>query len=221
MFAREGYPFMMGALALAALAYVGALRMRSWPLWLLAFTLTVIALWVAWFFRNPERAGERGEQVVVSPADGRVVLITHIDEPTFVDGPTVRVSVFMNVFDVHVNRYPVNGRVEHVVHKAGKFLNAVTEASSVENEQASVGILSGSHRILVRQIAGLIARRIITDSAPGDAAVQGARMGLIRFGSRVDVFLPPQSRLRVAVGQRMKAGETVLADLPVAGGDLT
>ncbi|HEY0931524.1 MAG TPA: phosphatidylserine decarboxylase family protein [Gemmatimonas sp.] len=216
MFAREGYPFMLGALALAAIAYVGALRLRSWPLWVVAFLLTVIALWVAWFFRNPERTGERGDRVVVSPADGRVVLITNIDEPTFVGGPTTRVSIFMNVFDVHVNRYPVNGRVAYVVHKAGKFLNAVTEASSVENEQASVGIVSGPHRILVRQIAGLIARRIITDSANGDTATQGARMGLIRFGSRVDVFLPPSSTLRVQVGQRMKAGESIVADLPVA-----
>ncbi len=216
MFAREGYPFMIGAFALAALAFAGALRMRSWPLWVLAILLTVIGLWVAWFFRNPERSGERGEQVVVSPADGRIVLITQVDEPTFVGGPAIRVSVFMNVFDVHVNRYPVNGHIEHVRHVAGKFLNAVTEASSVENEQASVGIVSGPHRILVRQIAGLIARRIITDSVPGTMAAQGARMGLIRFGSRVDVFLPMETRLRVKIGDRMKAGASILADLPVA-----
>lgn len=214
MFAREGYPFIVGAAALAALTFAAALRLRSWPLWLAAFLLTVIALWVAWFFRNPERTGERGANVVVSPADGRIVLITSIDEPTFVKGPTTRVSIFMNVFDVHVNRYPVNGAVEHVVHKAGKFLNAVSEASSIENEQASVGIVSGPHRILVRQIAGLIARRIITDSKSGDTAVQGSRMGLIRFGSRVDVFLPPGSDLKVAVGQRSQAGVTVLAHLP-------
>lgn len=214
MFAREGYPFMLGALAAAALLFTLALRQRSWGLWLAAFVVLVLALWVAWFFRNPDRPGERGDGVAIAPADGRVVLITNIDEPTFVGGPTQRVSIFMNVFDVHVNRYPVNGRVEYVVHKAGKFLNAVTEASSVENEQASVGIVTARHRILVRQIAGLIARRIITDSAKGDAAVQGERMGLIRFGSRVDVFLPPDARLRVAVGQRTSAGQTIIADLP-------
>ena len=214
MFAREGYPFMLGALATAALLFTLALRQRSWGLWLAAFVVLVLALWVAWFFRNPDRPGERGDGVAIAPADGRVVLITNIDEPTFVGGPTQRVSIFMNVFDVHVNRYPVNGRVEYVVHKAGKFLNAVTEASSVENEQASVGIVTSRHRILVRQIAGLVARRIITDSAKGDAAVQGERMGLIRFGSRVDVFLPPDARLRVAVGQRTSAGQTIIADLP-------
>jgi phosphatidylserine decarboxylase len=216
MFAREGYPFMLGATALAAALFALALRQRSWTIWLAAFFALVIALWVAWFFRNPERTGERGDHVVVSPADGRVVLITNLEEPTFVGGATTRVSIFMNVFDVHVNRYPVNGTVQHVVRKAGKFLNAITEASSAENEQASVGIVSGPHRILVRQIAGLIARRIITDSKPGDTAVQGSRMGLIRFGSRVDVFLPPTSTLRVAVGQRTQAGHTIIADLPQA-----
>lgn len=216
MFAREGYPFILGAALLAAIAYMFALRLRSWPLWLLAFVLTVIALWVAWFFRDPVRTGDRGSEVVVSPADGRVVLITEVDEPTFVLGRALRVSIFMNVFDVHVNRYPVDGTVKFVERKAGKFLNAITEASSVENEQASVGIDTGRYRILVRQIAGLIARRIITDSMKGDVAVQGARMGLIRFGSRVDVFLPTDSTLRVTLGQRAQAGVTVLADLPVA-----
>ena len=216
MFAREGYPFIIGAAILAIIAYSLALRMRSWPLWLVAFILTILALWVAWFFRDPVRTGDRGSDVVVSPADGRVVLITEVDEPTFVRGRALRVSIFMNVFDVHVNRYPVDGTVRYVERKAGKFLNAVTEASSIENEQASVGIESGRHRILVRQIAGLIARRIITDSMDGDVAVQGSRMGLIRFGSRVDVFLPPESTLRVALGQRAQAGVTVIADLPAA-----
>jgi phosphatidylserine decarboxylase len=128
----------------------------------------------------------------------------------------VRVSIFMNVFDVHVNRYPVDGLVAFVERRPGKFLNAVTEASSVENEQNAVGIVSGAHRILMRQIAGLVARRIITDSAPGAVARQGERFGLIRFGSRVDLFLPPDARLRVQVGDRTKAGATVVADLPAA-----
>lgn len=216
MFAREGYPFIIGATALAVLTFALALRLRSWPLWLLAFIITIVALWMAWFFRDPVRTGERGPNVVVSPADGRIVLIREVDEPTYVQGKTRCVSVFMNVFDVHVNRYPLDGVVQHVVHTSGKFLNAMTDASSVENEQASVGLRSGAHRILVRQIAGLIARRIITDSAVGDTAMQGARMGLIRFGSRVDVFLPLSATLRVTVGQRAQAGVTVLADLPSA-----
>ena len=216
MFAREGLPFMAGAASLAAAAFVFAVRLRSWPLWLAALLLLLVALWVAWFFRNPNRPGPRGASTVISPADGRVVLITPVNESSYVHGPTVRVSIFMNVFDVHVNRYPVSGAVEHVERKAGQFLNAVTEASSDVNEQASVGIRSGTHRILVRQIAGLIARRIITDGAVGDAVAQGDRMGLIRFGSRVDVFLPPTAQLHVQIGQRMKAGQSVLATLPTA-----
>lgn len=216
MFAREGYPFFLGTAGLAVVLFVVALRARSWPLWLLAFVVAVLALWMAWFFRNPERGGERGSSVAVSPADGRVVLIREVDEPTFVGGTALRVSIFMNVFDVHVNRYPVDGTVQFVERKAGKFLNAVSEASSAENEQSSVGIVSGAHRVLVRQIAGLIARRIITDSRMGQTAAQGARMGLIRFGSRVDLFLPPAARLRVAIGQRAQAGVTVIADLPPA-----
>lgn len=216
MLAPEGLPF-LGASALVTAAVVATASRTGHPaLWVLAGVLVVITGWIAWFFRNPERTGERGDRLVIAPADGRVVLITPIDEPTFVGGPTVRVSIFMNVFDVHVNRYPVNGQVRHVVRVAGKFLNALTEASSAENEQASVGIVSGAHRILVRQIAGLIARRIITDAQIGDAARQGARMGLIRFGSRVDVFLPPSSTLRVAVGDRTQAGRTVVAELPDA-----
>ena len=216
MFAREGYPFILGAAALAAITFAMALRLRSWPLWLVAIVLTIIALWVAWFFRNPTRLGERGANVAIAPADGKIVLIANIDEPTFVKGPTVRVSIFMNVFDVHVNRYPVDGVVQYVQRKTGQFLNAVTEASSSDNEQVSVGIVAGQHRIMMRQIAGLIARRIITDSKSGDAAQQGARMGLIRFGSRVDLFLPPEAKLRVTLGQRTVAGETVIADLPVS-----
>ena len=216
MLAPEGLPFLFGAAALAASVLTLAARTDHPALWGLGGLLAVLTGWVAWFFRNPERTGDRGERLVIAPADGRVVLITPVEEPSFVGGPTVRVSIFMNVFDVHVNRYPVSGRVQHVVRKAGKFLNAVTEASSAENEQASVGIVSGPYRILVRQIAGLIARRIITDAVVGDEARQGARLGLIRFGSRVDVFLPPASTLRVAVGDRTQAGRSVLAELPPA-----
>jgi phosphatidylserine decarboxylase len=117
------------------------------------------------------------------------------------------------VFNVHVNRYPVSGIVRMVEHKPGKFLNAAAENSSIENEQASVGIESGSNNILVRQIAGLIARRIITDAKEGEHVRQGDRMGLIRFGSRVDVFLPTSARLRVKVGDTMFAGVTVVAEL--------
>jgi phosphatidylserine decarboxylase len=213
-FAREGWAFIVTATLIAAAAFGVALAKRSWPLWLVAFVLTIVALWVASFFRDPKRPGERGERIVIAPADGKVVMITDVDEPTFMRGRAKRVSIFMNVFNVHVNRYPVSGVIRYVERKSGRFMNAATEESSLENEQTSVGIESDGRRILVRQIAGLIARRIVTDGKDGEAVHQGERMGLIRFGSRVDVFVPPGSELRVKVGDITFAGVTVIADLP-------
>ena len=213
-FAREGFPFMAISALLAAVVFVLALSRRSFTMWLVALVLLVLALWVAYFFRDPERTGDRGDSLIVAPADGKVVMMTEVDEPTFIHGRAMRISIFMNVFSVHVNRYPVSGVVRHVHYAPGKFLNAVTEASSLSNEMRSVGIESGPHRVLVRQIAGLVARRIVTYSREGDRATQGERFGIIRFGSRVDVFIPTDSRLRVQLGQQTTAGTTVLAELP-------
>lgn len=212
-FAREGLIFIGIATLLTAGAFALAVARRSWGLWLAAFVLLLLALWVAYFFRDPERTGERGTSLVVSPADGKLIMITEVDEPSFVHGRAIRLSIFMNVFNVHVNRYPVDGVVRHVQYNKGKFINAAAEKSSLENEQMSVGIETGRHRILVRQIAGLIARRIVTYSKPGDLAKQGDRMGIIRFGSRVDVFIPTNSVLRAKLGDITTAGVTVLAEL--------
>ncbi|HEX5077045.1 MAG TPA: phosphatidylserine decarboxylase family protein [Gemmatimonadaceae bacterium] len=213
-FAREGLAFIIVAALIAAAGYAAALTRRSWPLWLLAFLLTLVALWVAYFFRDPERTGARGDRLVIAPADGKVVMITEVDEPTFVHGRATRISIFMNVFNVHVNRYPVSGTVRYVHRSPGKFLNAAAAESSLENEQTSVGLEASGQRILVRQIAGLIARRIHTYSREGERVEQGERMGIIRFGSRVDVFVPPASDVRVKVGETTVAGTTVLAELP-------
>jgi len=212
-FAREGLTFIAIAALIAVGAFAVALNRRSFPLWLLAIALVILAIWVAYFFRDPEREGERGPHLVIAPADGKVVLISDVDEPTFIGGRATRVSIFMNVFNVHVNRYPVSGVVRYVDYKQGKFVNAIGEQASLENEQRSVGIESDGQRILVRQIAGLIARRIVTYSQEGEQVQQGDRMGLIRFGSRVDVFVPAGSPLRVKVGDITVAGVTVLAEL--------
>jgi phosphatidylserine decarboxylase len=213
-FAREGLVFIGIAMALATATLVAAVSMRSWPLWLLAFVLMILALWVAYFFRDPERTGDRGGELVIAPADGRVVMITEVDEPAVLHGKALRISFFMNVFNVHVNRYPVSGTVRFVHYNPGKFLNAATDKSSLENEQMSVGIETGSRRVLVRQIAGLVARRIVTYSREGDEVEQGERMGIIRFGSRVDVFLPTSSTPSVRVGETTTAGSSVIARLP-------
>jgi phosphatidylserine decarboxylase len=212
-FAREGLAFIVVAALLAAGMFALAVVKRSWPIWLLALAVTIIALWVAYFFRDPERTGERGKHLVVAPADGKVVHVTELDEPTFLNGRALRISIFMNVFNVHVNRYPVSGTVRLVRRTAGRFLNAAGERASVENEQVSVGIESEGARVLVRQIAGLIARRIHTYSTEGQAVSQGDRMGIIRFGSRVDVFVPAHAAPRVKVGDLTIAGTTVLAEL--------
>ena len=212
-FAREGLLYIVIAALVAAGAYAFALNRRSWPLWLVAFLLTIIALWVAYFFRDPERTGDRGESVVIAPADGKVVLINEVDEPAFMGGRVTRISIFMNVFNVHVNRYPVSGIVRYVHYNEGKFLNAAEDKASLENEQSSVGIEAPHGRVMMRQIAGLIARRIITYSKVGDQANQGDRMGLIKFGSRVDVFLPPGAKILAKIGDNTVAGTTVIASL--------
>jgi phosphatidylserine decarboxylase len=213
-FAREGLLFIGIAAAIAAGAFGFAISRRSWGLWLAAFVLLLLALWVAYFFRDPERIGDRGPSLVVSPADGKLIMITEVDEPSFVKGRAIRLSIFMNVFNVHVNRYPVDGVVTYIHYNKGKFFNAAAEKSSLENEQMSVGIETGRHRVLVRQIAGLIARRIVTYSKLGESVKQGDRMGIIRFGSRVDVFLPVGSTIRAKLGDVTTAGVTILAVLP-------
>jgi phosphatidylserine decarboxylase len=213
-FAREGLLFIAIAAVIAAAGFGFAINRRSWGLWLLAFVLLLLALWVAYFFRDPERTGQRGPSLVVAPADGKLIMITEVDEPDFAKARVVRLSIFMNVFNVHVNRYPVDGVVRYVHYNKGKFLNAAAEKSSLENEQMSVGIDTGKYRILVRQIAGLIARRIVTYSKVGDTAKQGSRMGIIRFGSRVDVFLPAGTKLTAKLGDATVAGVTILGELP-------
>jgi phosphatidylserine decarboxylase len=213
-FAREGLLFIAIAAVIAAGAFGFAISRRSWGLWLAAFVLLLLALWVAYFFRDPERTGQRGPSLVVSPADGKLIMITEVDEPSFIRGRAIRLSIFMNVFNVHVNRYPVDGVVRYVHYNKGKFFNAAAEKSSLENEQMSVGIETGRHRVLVRQIAGLIARRIVTYSKVGETVKQGDRMGIIRFGSRVDVFIPVGSRVTAKLGDPTTAGVTILGELP-------
>ena len=213
-FAREGLLFIAIAGVVAAGAFGFAISRRSWGLWLAAFVLLLLALCVAYFFRDPERTGDRGPSLVVAPADGKLIMITEIDESSFIGGRAIRLSIFMNVFNVHVNRYPVDGIVKYINYNKGKFFNAAAEKSSLENEQMSVGVETGRYRVLVRQIAGLIARRIVTYSKLGERVRQGDRMGIIRFGSRVDVFLPLGSTVRAKLGDATTAGVTILAELP-------
>ncbi|HEX4602284.1 MAG TPA: phosphatidylserine decarboxylase family protein [Gemmatimonadales bacterium] len=210
--APEGWPFILPGWGLVAL---GAWAARGAPwLWVPDALLGAVAVWLIVFFRDPGRTGPRGSQYVLAPADGKIVEVTVVDEPLYLQGRATRISIFMSVFDVHVNRYPASGTVELVRYTAGKFLHAASDKASLDNEQATVGLRTERGPLLVRQIAGLIARRIVTDATPGSRVEQGTRMGMIRFGSRVDVFLPAMRgpALRVAVGGRVRAGASVLAE---------
>ncbi len=209
--APEGKPFVAASLAVL-LAAIGLALLLGGVWWLAAGVWLPVALWILWFFRDPERRGPRGEHLVIAPADGRVVAVVEETEPDFLSGPARRISVFMNVLSVHVNRFPVNGSVERRQYRPGKFLNASLDKASTDNEQMSLGIMSSRGRVLVRQIAGLVARRIVCDAAVGETARQGERFGLIRFGSRVDTFLPLEAVPRVAVGDHTRAGMTVIAE---------
>lgn len=211
--APEGWPFIAVGWGLAALGGWAALRWSGWW-WVLESVVLVLALWLLVFFRNPERTGPRGDRYVIAPADGKIVSAIETDEPAFLHARALRISIFMSVFDVHVNRYPVSGTVAYRHYNPGQFLHAAADKASLDNEQASVGLEGPHGAVLVRQIAGLIARRIVTDAKVGDAAMQGARLGMIRFGSRVDVYLPLTARPapRVQVGDRVAAGATVLAE---------
>lgn len=210
--APEGIPFVaVGVVVLATATGVAWWAGGGW--WMVVPSIwALIALWIPWFFRDPKRSGPRGEGLVIAPADGRVVAIAQVEEPTFLKSRARRVSVFMNFFDVHVNRHPVDGSVQYRDYRPGKFLNATRDKASIDNEQTSLGVQGPRRPVLVRQIAGLIARRIVTDAHVGDVVRQGERLGIIRFGSRVDTILPLDAKITVSVGERTRAGVTVIAE---------
>ena len=211
--APEGKWFIVGAWVIAAALVVAAYRSDSLLWWGVAVMWLVIAVWVIAFFRDPVRTGERGDRFILAPADGKVVSVLETDEPAFFSGRAARVSIFMNVFNCHVNRYPTDGTVAYRHYNAGKFGHAAAEKSSLDNEQSSVGLSTPRGKVLVRQIAGLIARRIVTDHSVGTTVKQADRLGMIRFGSRVDIFLPTSStRVLVKVGDTTIAGVTVVAE---------
>jgi phosphatidylserine decarboxylase len=203
--APEGRWFIIAAFVILVVLFLVSKYWWFGLLWL------PIAIWVVAFFRDPARTGDRGEKLVIAPADGKVVSVLKVDEPAFHQSEAMRVSIFMNVFDCHVNRYPSSGTVAFRQYNPGKFINAAAEKASVENEQSSIGLITAHGKVLVRQIAGLIARRIVTDHHEGKEVAQGDRLGMIRFGSRVDVFLPLNAEILVREGERTVAGVTVIA----------
>ncbi len=204
---REGLPFVTATGGAAALA-----SGIGWPVPAVVFG--ILALFTAWFFRNPERTAPAGDRVVVSPGDGKVIAIEEEFEPRFLKDQGIRVSIFLNVFDVHVNRIPCAGTVEGVQYQPGQFLVASRPDATLRNEQNALMLRTArGTKVLCVQVAGLIARRIVCWASPGETVACGERYGLIRFGSRMDMFVPVGTALRVRVGEHVKGGETVLAEL--------
>ena len=204
--AREGWPFVGGAIAVAALVAWSVGWGWSIPIWL-------IALFILQFFRDPARTPPPGEGVVISPADGRIVSVERTHDP-YLARDALRLSVFMNVFDVHSNRSPVSGSVREMWYSSGSFLNAALDKASLDNERNAIWIRTdGGDDVTCVQVAGLIARRILCYTRAGERLRSGQRFGFIRFGSRVDVYLPPGSRPRARIGDKVYGGLTILADL--------
>jgi len=207
----EGYPF-IGGFALASLVLFLVFPPLGW-------IGTVLTDWCIYFFRDPPRVTPIGDGLVIAPADGRISLVVNaVPPPELALGttPLPRVSVFMSVFDCHVNRTPVSGRVERIVYTPGKFLNADLDKASEDNERNALVVAADAGRVGVVQIAGLIARRIKCWTREGQAMIAGQRIGMIRFGSRVDVYLPAGTVPLVSEGQTSLAGETVIAEIGAA-----
>lgn len=219
MFAREGLIVIMitWAVVLAIVAAVWLVPgLRTWiRVFVSSAVVICLGLFVLYFFRDPPRTPpDEAENLLLAPADGKVIAVTSVDEPRFLEGPAQRVSIFLSVFDVHVNRVPAHGVVEHAEYIPGKYIFAWHPKASEENERSSLGLVHPTgHRVLFNQVAGGLARRIVFHVARGDTVTAGQRYGLIRFGSRMDVFVSPSVSLAVETGDRVRAGETILGRL--------
>src|SRR5688500_11584666 len=205
-FAPEGWIFILPPIILAAIALL--LQFYFW-----AIVFGAIAAFLLNFFRDPRRAGSERHIDVLSPADGTVVQIKEVEEQAAWPGLTRQISIFMSVFDVHVNRAPISGKIVHYRYNPGKKIAAFSEKSSIENEQNLV-VIQGDHAtVAFKQIAGLLARRIIFDKKDGELVHRGERVGMIKFGSRVDLFLPPDAVILVKQKDKVKVAQTVIAEL--------
>ena len=205
---RDGYFYGFGFVIVAVIAwYVSHL------VWLAALPV-VLAMFFLWFFRDPSRNVPIEPGLIVSPGDGKVEELEWIEFP---EGGRLRVTIFLNVFDVHVNRVPVGGVVILSEHNEGQFMNAMKPESAIHNEQTLITIDAGGYTVSFKQIAGLLARRIVNNLKVGDRVERGQRMGLIKFGSRVDVLMPAETTPRVKVGDRVKGGSSILGQVPLGG----
>ena len=211
--AREGIPFILISVVVLAAAWWLTQGREGWVRGI-PLLFAVLALFVIYFFRDPERTPPSDPSLVDSPADGKVIEIKTVNEPNFIGGEATRITIFLSVFNVHVQRAPVSGEVGYHQYHPGGYAVAWHEKASEENERANLGIRHRAGPVVVTQIAGLIARRIVTYPRVGDSVERGERIGLIRFGSRVDLLVPPTWKLTTAVGDVVAGATSVLATLP-------
>lgn len=206
--AAEGLPVIAVFMAVA-----GVFWALGW--YKAAAVVAALSVFALWFFRNPERHAPPGDRLVVAPADGKIVYVGEVDDARHLKTRAVKVSIFMNVFNVHVNRAPESGKIESILYNPGKFIAANLDKASLDNEQNGLVMVTDSgHRLAFVQIAGLVARRIVCWVKPGDRVARGERFGMIMFGSRVDVYMPVGTEMKVRPGDKTAAGETVLGVLP-------
>jgi len=204
--AREGWPF----IAFFAVITIVSVLIH----WAVAILPAVLLLLCIWFFRDPERSGGTGERDVLSPADGRVMFVKEVEEPRYLGGKAILISIFLSIFDVHINRMPVGGTIGYRDYVPGKFIVASDHTVGDVNERSYLGVDTGRHKVLVSQVAGLIARRILTWPKVGDKLERGQRFGLIRFGSCTQIWLPAGSEVLVKPGDRVAGGQTLIGRLP-------
>ncbi len=207
---KEGYKFLLPALVISLVLFAIWAGSAVLVILLLAVFFFLVSLFILFFFRDPERQVPQGKYSVVSSADGKVIAIKPFDGLDFIEGKGTLISVFMSVFNVHVNRAPLSGKVRFCDYNPGKFFPAFKDKASLENEQTRVGLESEHGQVILKQIAGVIARRIVCRIKPGDFVEKGQRFGMIQFGSRVDLFLPENVDIRVQLNQKVRAGETVI-----------
>lgn len=210
LMSREGLVFVIPAFILSLLLFIVSIWSQNTLTLIGALIFLILFIFFLFFFRDPEREVPEGENLIVAPADGKIILIKPFDNLEFMNSGGILVSVFMSLFDVHVNRSPISGIAKYFKYNPGKFLPAFKDKASLENEQTEIGLENEHGRVVLKQIAGIIARRIVCNLKQGDLVKAGDRFGMIKFGSRLDLFLPENAQLKIQLNHKVRAGETII-----------
>ncbi len=208
--AKEGISVILFVVLFAVIIFIGTLITGNIVLKIFTILSLLFIIFTIYFFRDPERTTPEGENLIISPADGKVILIDDVQENDFFKSNVKMISIFMSAFNVHVNRIPISGKVVYFDYKKGAFHQAFRDEASYENEQAIIAIKSNGFKILFKQIAGIFARRIVCNIREGSEVKQGERFGMIKFGSRLDIFLPDNVKIKIKLNEKVKAGETII-----------